>query len=337
MRAKATTEQIVEAYRATGSVWKTAKQLGMCGQSVHERLKALGYKLVGQRWTPDDLTELGVLAGEELSISEIARRLGKPYAGVACKMSRLRLTYTGRCDKQKKLPRGAGFTKVKTATLAKQLAVYKGSLPQFVCANGLSVELLVLALQKYEPDFWTVFSRERAAGVTKTCPNCGSTYYPMSAKQKACTRRCADHRRRDLAYFGGKRNNAIGLAEGVCQLCLQKKKSGLSAHHVAGKENDPGHEYLIALCTGCHRLVGDLGGRKFVDEEQGWENLISLVMVRRLADREGEAVGVHVCVDMDFLSMEDLEGEGEDGSIGADTAECLDGEAVHQLTNAEVA
>src|SRR5882724_3203575 len=35
---KATTEQILESYKKTNSVWKTAKELGLCGQSIHERL-----------------------------------------------------------------------------------------------------------------------------------------------------------------------------------------------------------------------------------------------------------------------------------------------------------
>lgn len=39
---KATTEQLVAAYRKTKSVHKTAKMFDMCGQSVHERLAGLG-------------------------------------------------------------------------------------------------------------------------------------------------------------------------------------------------------------------------------------------------------------------------------------------------------
>lgn len=39
---KATDAQINAAYAATGSVWLASEQLGMCGQSVHERLVKLG-------------------------------------------------------------------------------------------------------------------------------------------------------------------------------------------------------------------------------------------------------------------------------------------------------
>lgn len=39
---KATDEQILAAYHRFGSVWKAAEHLGMCGQSVHERLARMG-------------------------------------------------------------------------------------------------------------------------------------------------------------------------------------------------------------------------------------------------------------------------------------------------------
>jgi hypothetical protein len=90
-----------------------------------------------------------------------------------------------------------------------------------------------------------------------------------------------------------------------------REKAVLSSHHVIGKQNDPNNEYLIALCSGCHQVVGSLAGRTFVDEEQGWENLVSLVLMRRLADRNraGQTafVGVHAAVDVEWLSREDAE------------------------------
>lgn len=39
---KATDEQIAETYRRTGSIWKAGEELGMCGQSVQERLAKMG-------------------------------------------------------------------------------------------------------------------------------------------------------------------------------------------------------------------------------------------------------------------------------------------------------
>jgi len=39
---KATNEQLIESYQKTNSIWVTAEEFGMCGQSVWERLKKLG-------------------------------------------------------------------------------------------------------------------------------------------------------------------------------------------------------------------------------------------------------------------------------------------------------
>ena len=85
---KATNEDIITAYRETGSVWRAGRRLGMCGQSVWERLTALNYQMSGSRWTADELNELRSLAGT-CTIGEIARRLGRPYTGVAGLISNL--------------------------------------------------------------------------------------------------------------------------------------------------------------------------------------------------------------------------------------------------------
>ena len=40
-KMKATNDQLIESYKRTHSIWKTAKEFNMCGQSVHERLVKL--------------------------------------------------------------------------------------------------------------------------------------------------------------------------------------------------------------------------------------------------------------------------------------------------------
>jgi hypothetical protein len=137
----------------------------------------------------------------------------------------------------------------------------------------------------------------------KECPNCRATFYPTTKKQIACTRKCQANYLSDQKYFGGKRNTTIGLAEGVCQLCRQKWDKGLSSHHVLGKKNDPENTCLIALCRGCHDIVGLLTRRGFVDEAVGWENLIHLVVAHRLADQgDTKHVGLHVFVDIERIT-----------------------------------
>lgn len=59
---KATTEQIIAAYEETRSAAKAAQLLGMCRQSVQERLHRAGYPLLGPRRLSDEERVAGWLA-----------------------------------------------------------------------------------------------------------------------------------------------------------------------------------------------------------------------------------------------------------------------------------
>lgn len=309
---KASSQQIINAYRETGTVWAAGKQLGMCGQSVWERLRALNYPMVGSDWTPAELEELAELAGQ-CTIGEIATRLGRPYAGVATKLSRLDLgTRYGNRGQRKRI---AGYPKKRVQKLIGLLEAYSGSIRQFCRHHSLELDYFIGCVQRVDKSFWEDYTRRKSDLTSKVCPNCGATYYPLTKRQQTCSRRCSSLRRTDLKYFGGKRNEAIGLTDGTCQLCMERKPV-LSAHHVLGKANDPDNASLIALCSGCHQIVGILAGRVFAEQEQGWENLINLVLSRRLADknrRELSAfVAVHTCVDLEWLTAEEVEARDPD-------------------------
>jgi hypothetical protein len=302
-------EQVIEAYRETGSVWKAGKRLGVSGQSVWERLRALGVPMGHQTWSEDELAELAALAGQ-CTIGEIATRLGRAYAAVACKISEQRLgsRYGNRQQRTKKT-RG-GYSVKRVRQLIDALEAYGGSIRSFCRQQGLDLEYFIQRVQTCDRAFWDDYTRRKSDLTAKVCPYCGTTYYPMTKRQQSCSRVCAGRARTDRQYFGGKRREAIGLIEGICQLCMAPK-SILSAHHVIGKQNDPDNAFLIALCAGCHQLVGMLASRLFADSEEGWENLISLVLSRRLADKNrssgSDFVGVHSCVDLDWLTRDDLE------------------------------
>lgn len=54
---KASDEQILSLYNDLGSVWRVAEGLGMCGQSVHERLVKMG-AVDSNAWTSDEVSYL---------------------------------------------------------------------------------------------------------------------------------------------------------------------------------------------------------------------------------------------------------------------------------------
>lgn len=292
------TSEVVAAYRETGSVWLAGRKVGLSGQSVWERLTAIGHPLRGAKWRDDEIALLREMAGEH-SIAAIARQIGRPYGSVATKLSELGVS--GRRKHSVKLPRGAGYDKATTTRRTKEVDRFGGSLSQYCRANGIRLDPFVKALQQHCPDWWRTYSRSHTDLPQEQCPYCGATFYPMTKKQKTCSRRCQANLRNDTQYFGGRRRAAIGLSEGVCQLCFEKKDR-LAVHHMRGKENDPHNSDLIALCNGCHQLVGALAGRRFVESAEGWENLIGLVMLRRYGDRPSlAAVGTYVEVTLETL------------------------------------
>ncbi len=246
--------------------------------------------------------------------------VGRPYGGVAGRLSSFGLT-RGRSRRGQirlKLPRGAGYSKVSTLKLIRELHAFTGSVTQFARSRGLGVDLMMLAIQKYAPDIALTLARDKGMA-PKTCPYCEREFYPMNTKQVTCSRRCQADWRVDRQYFGGRRREAIGIIERVCQLCEQPKTT-LAVHHMVGKQNDPENKNLIALCHGCHQLVGHLAGRTFVEKPDALENLISLALIRRLGDKRkpDEDWGIRVSVEIEHdtpeeiaeMDVEDFDGPG---------------------------
>lgn len=299
-------EEIVAAYKDKGSVWKAAMVLGICGQSVHERLVKIGWPMSSSCWTAEELEAAVFLAEQSFTISQIASRLGRTYAGVACKLSEAGIKHPYR--RAKKVKRGSGLTKAKVTAFAKFILKEGLSVTKAARQRGIPTTNLVSALQIHAPELWAEYIKKNAVLPPRPCPGCGLDFTPLTKKQKACTGKCSGHARADAVYFGGKRKNTIGLAEGICQLC-QEKKPNLHSHHVFGKANDPDNDYLIALCAGCHHIVGILGARRGCKTNEFWENLIALAVVRAWADEGRRAIGTHICVEIEELNEEDFDEE----------------------------
>ncbi|KKN48224.1 hypothetical protein LCGC14_0654860 [marine sediment metagenome] len=92
---KATDEQLIESYTRLGNVWKVAAELGMCGQSVWERIKRLGFENK-HKWTEVQLTELreaySVSNTAPINLAALALRLGRANGNVCRKARELGLT-----------------------------------------------------------------------------------------------------------------------------------------------------------------------------------------------------------------------------------------------------
>lgn len=84
--------EIINAYEQTKSVWKAGELLGMCGQSVHERLTRLGIELRSAEYTEVERAEIaatyatGILRGDG-KLDALAEKLGKDKANI-CRNAR---------------------------------------------------------------------------------------------------------------------------------------------------------------------------------------------------------------------------------------------------------
>lgn len=308
-----TNEQIIEAYKSTGNIWKAGKKLGCCGQSVWERLKRLGYSNMTLKWTEEEISELKSLASQ-CTIGEAARRIGRTYSSTASMISKLGIGVRFGNSKRWSIKRGSGLTKASVTKHIRDIENFGGSLKAFAVQRGLYLDSLVKAIQKYDPVFWDGYVRSHSNLASMECPNCHCQFVPMSAKQKTCCRRCANQFRSDQQYFGGKRSEAVGLKEGVCQLC-KKETQKLSAHHIFGKQNDPDNDYLVALCAGCHQLVTRLAAFKKCNDAEYLEDLLLLALTRH--NGHLRPLGYRVIVEVeeleesDVISMVDADEYGE--------------------------
>lgn len=301
-----TSQEIIDAYKETGSVWKAGKKLGIPGQTVHSRLKALNYQLAQSRWTAEELSELKELA-HHYTIAEIASKLGRPYNGVALKLSRLGMVRRiGGTNRIQKLPRKTTWNLASVKGYIAEISDMGITVNKYSKLKNLPLEMLVRSIQTHQPEWWEQYAAKNAKKPKTQCPYCKSDFWPMSGKQMYCNRKCAAEARVDNGYFGGRRRETIGLAEGICQLCSRQNVKGLSSHHMIGKENDPENEYLIALCPGCHQIVTILGGRNFAGTPEVWESLIQLAMIRKMGHQK-EMGAVFCSVEIEIIPKSKLE------------------------------
>lgn len=247
-------------------------------------------------WTYDQLVELAALVGAGKTLGQISKELDRPYASVAAQVSRGGLR--SQVAPERRLPRGKGYDKASTKTNLIALWRWGGTAAQYARAHKLNLDTLVLAFETHYPDGWFDYVRNHAPLVQHPCGYCERKFYPNSARQQFCSQKCSIDGRADKAYFGGKRREAIGMVDGICQACERPVKKGLTPHHVFGKENDPDDDALIALCRGCHQLVTILSQRVMCDDPVLLAHLITLAWLRKHGAEIG-AENVKVAVSLD--------------------------------------
>ena len=91
---------IIEAYQRLQSVWKVGREVGLCGQTVHERIKKLEIKTIHPRFTDKDekvLLSEYVKYRDAGNIQELANRLRRTKQFICRKAKKLGLTDQNHC------------------------------------------------------------------------------------------------------------------------------------------------------------------------------------------------------------------------------------------------
>lgn len=184
---------------------------------------------------------------------------------------------------KRKIPRGKGYDKAAVLGHLRKMAKDGISVTDYVKQAGLKLDTFMLAVTTY--DCIRPLNRDLIIGdpklIVEECVQCQDPYWPTKQGTKFCSSYCGGLYRKDQEYFGGRRNETIGLKEAVCQLCGRLVERGLSSHHIYGKQNDVANEFLLALCKGCHQIVSDLALKTWCGDDVKLAKLIWLAYTQR--------------------------------------------------------
>ena len=92
---KVSDESLIDSYSQTGNIWKTAEELGLCGQTVHQRLSNLGVIRKINYWTQEDdevLKDKYLTYKMSNKLNELATQLGRTKQFICRKAKKLGLT-----------------------------------------------------------------------------------------------------------------------------------------------------------------------------------------------------------------------------------------------------
>jgi hypothetical protein len=239
-------------------------------------------------WSEPELLALADMYGTT-PVSKIAKALTRPYIEVVWKLAELGTDIE--TAPTWKIPRGKGYDKVSIKAAAKAIDRTGCTVRQYARMRGFRIELLCESLRRHVPMWFDMYRADHPEELDdSTCEGCGLTFVAAKKGTRFHSSVCGAKQRINESYFGGQRGQTVGLADGVCMCCERAVDSGLSSHHMIGKENDPENRYLVAICRGCHQLITVMGQRPFLTEPDGWERLMQFVMLRRAGTLELSSV-----------------------------------------------
>lgn len=183
---KRTDDEIREAYARTGSVRKVADELGMCGQSVHERLVKMGVNTSLNLFTKDDekyLAERYIAYRDAAQLQTLADELGRTKQFICRKAKELGLT-----DKRGKKPAFRRWSDVPDAVLIGIWERFKHSrlgVNAFCRESHYNIQSFVDAMRRVFPDEYEAVVASKKPKSTQYARGRDFEYYVRDCFTKA--------------------------------------------------------------------------------------------------------------------------------------------------------
>ena len=281
---KVSDEEIIKSYKKLGNIWKTGKVVGLCGQSVHERLKKLGVQL---KLKPFSSAEKDRLQNEYSNYRDsgklqvLADKMGRTKHFLCRQAKKIRLTdpskpykiskSKNRNHKKENHPNWkGGVTENRIAiydTYKKQLGYVEKIRRNPNDKNVLQVRCAYCG-KWYSPTLDEVSSRVQSlkhnkdtriycsVGCKQACPIYGKIKYPEGFRKGTSREVVAELRQ-----------IVFNRDDYECQKCGSIES--LHCHHIKGYtqnkmlSNDP--DNCITLCKKCHKEIHKLPGCGYND------------------------------------------------------------------------
>ena len=156
-KLKATNSQLLESYAKTKSVWNTADEFGMCGQSAHERLTKIGAVVPVNFFTDEDNRRLSaeyIIYRDAGKLDVLASTMGrtKPFI---CRQAR----YLGLTDKNCKRPYGSVWKYLAEDAARVAMDAFLGSslgVRRYCRTKNYDDLGFSRCMQKFFPDEWDI-------------------------------------------------------------------------------------------------------------------------------------------------------------------------------------
>lgn len=269
-------EVIREAYTRLKSVWAVGKEVGLCGQSVHERVKKLGF-INEDAWTEQEIalltrwyTERAFTAKDKFSLDDLAEVIGKLKSNV--------------CRKAKEL----GLTNIHRKVSEEQCAKMGVRAKAWIAENGHPRGALGMKHTEQMKELMSARVGRMWAGECPTFVDGTSTFKGMQTRSKNGT---LVRERTNTTWKMGKRK--IGDSEIYFRSSWEFNYALflelLKTHgHIARWEHEPDTYWFHGITRGARMYLPDFkihlaDGTFYYVEVKGWMNPTSKTKLARMA------------------------------------------------------